>query len=271
MGQKINPISFRIGGTKGWQARWFFPGKGGTASAGRFPYAKYLAEDEAIRKVIKNKIGQAGIAGVEIERTSNKLQVLIRAARPGFVIGQGGKGIQELNDALALALRKVRTAEDNKKKVDLRLNVEELKRTEIAAAYVAQQIAWDLEKRFPFRRTMKKYIENVMQNREVKGAKIMLGGRLDGAEIARHEALRKGELPLQTLRADIDYGTATAFTTYGTIGIKVWIARGEVFAKDVPPKTIQPGYRGMPSRNERPDTTFDGGRPRVEGRRPPRA
>src|SRR5581483_11094805 len=110
--------------------------------------------------------------------------------------------------------------------------VEELKRSEISSVYTAQQIAWDLEKRMPFRRTMKKYLEQIMQNRDVKGAKISLGGRLDGNEIARHESLHKGALPLQTLRADIDYGRATAYTTYGTIGIRVWIYKGEIFAKE---------------------------------------
>lgn len=243
MGQKINPISLRIGHTKGWQSRWLFAPKGADAAAGRYPYAKYLAEDEAIRNVIKKKIGQAGVAAVEIERTSNNIRVVIKAARPGFVIGQGGKGIEELTRAIEVALRKAREGQrggaSGKQNVRLSVNVEELKRTEVAAAYIAQQIGWDLERRMPFRRTMRKYLESVMQNREVKGAKLMLGGRLDGGEIARHESLRKGELPLQTLRTDIDYGTATAFTTYGTIGIKVWIYKGEVFGKD-----LKPGAQG---------------------------
>ena len=117
------------------------------------------------------------------------------------------------------------------------VTVEELKRSEVSAAYVAQEIAWDLERRMPFRRTMKKYLEQVMQNRDVKGAKIFLSGRLDGNEIARRERLSRGSLPLQTLRADIDYGTATAKTTYGTIGIKVWIYKGEIFEKKKRRKT----------------------------------
>ncbi len=218
MGQKINPLSYRLGITKNWPVRWFI--KGG--------YAKYLEEDEAIRKVIKKKIGLAGISAVEIERTQGNLRIFIKAARPGLVIGRGGKGVEELNKAIADAVRKVR---ENKAPIAMSVNVEELKRSEIAAQYVAQQIAWDLEKRMPFRRTMKKYIEQVMQNKEVKGAKVFLSGRLDGNEIARRERLVRGSLPLQTLRADIDYGTATAFTTYGTIGIKVWIYKGEIFDK----------------------------------------
>jgi len=218
MAQKTHPLSFRLGITKGWPVRWFI--KGG--------YAKYLEEDEAIRNTIMKKIGTAGIAAIEIERTQGNLRVLIRAARPGFIIGRGGKGMDELNKAIADALRKVRRT---KTPVALSVNVEELKRSEVAATYVAQEIAWDLERRMPFRRTMKKYIEQVVQNREVKGVKIFLSGRLDGNEIARRERLSRGSLPLQTLRADIDYGTATAKTTFGTIGIKVWIYKGEIFEK----------------------------------------
>ena len=216
MGQKINPLSFRLGITKNWPVRWFLKGK----------YAKYLEEDEAIRKVIKKKIGLAGISAIEIERTQGNLRVFIKAARPGLIIGRGGKGVEDLNKAIADAVRKVRKS---KAQVALSVNVEELKRSEISAVYVAQQIAWDLEKRMRFRRTMKKYIEQVVQNKEAKGVKIFLSGRLDGNEIARREWLARGSLPLQTLRADIDYGKATAFTTYGTIGIRVWIYKGEIF------------------------------------------
>jgi len=218
MGQKINPNSFRLGIIRNWPVRWFL--KGG--------YGKYLEEDEAIRKTIDKKIGEAGVAAIEIERTEGSLRVFIKAARPGFVIGRGGKGIEELNMAIANALRKVRK---NKASVNLNLNVEELKRTEVSSQYIAQQIAWDLEKRMKFRRTMKKYLEQVQQNRDVKGVKIYLSGRLDGNEIARREWLAKGSIPLQTLRADIDYGTATARTTAGAIGIRVWIYKGEIFEK----------------------------------------
>jgi len=218
MGQKINPLSLRLGVTKNWPVRWFIRGK----------YAKFLEEDEAIRNVIKSKIGQAGVAAVEIERTASNLKVFIKAARPGFIIGRGGKGIEELNKAIEKAIKKLRKT---KGAVSLSVNVEELKRSEISAVYVAQQIAWDLEKRLPFRRTIKKYLENIMQNKEVKGAKIFLSGRLDGNEIARRERLSRGSLPLQTLRADIDYGQATAFNSYGTVGVKVWIYKGEIFDK----------------------------------------
>jgi len=223
MGQKINPNSYRLGVTKGWQVRWFL--KGG--------YAKFLEEDEAIRNTINKRIPLAGIAGIEIERTQGNLRVFIRAARPGLIIGRGGKGMEELNKAIADALQKVRKT---RSKVALSLNVEELKRSEISARYVAQQIAWDLEKRIRFRRTMKKYLDQILQNKDVKGAKVAMSGRLDGNEIARREHLSKGSLPLQTLRADIDYGTSTAFTTYGTIGIRVWIYKGEIFEKAAQPE-----------------------------------
>ena len=229
MGQKINPISLRIDTTKTWVSRWFLSSKGKNTS-GKFSYAELLAEDEAIRKAIRRKIPLAGIAGIEIERTSTHIKIFIKAARPGLVIGQGGKGIEELSRAIEVELRKVRKTKI-KGGPGLSVTVEELKRSEISAPYVAQQIAWDLEKRMPFRRTMKKYLDQIMQNKEVKGAKITMAGRLDGGEIARRETLRKGMLPLQTLRADIDYGTATAYTTYGTNGIKVWIYKGEVFKK----------------------------------------
>ena len=217
MGQKINPISFRTGVLKNWSARWFLKER----------YKKFLEEDEAIRRVIRKKIGQAGVSAIEIERTSNSLKVFIKAARPGFVIGRGGKGIEELTKAIEKEVKLLRRGGASPA---LSVNVEELKRSEISAPYVAQQIAWDLEKRMPFRRTMKKYLEQVMQNKEVKGAKVFLSGRLDGNEIARREWLAKGALPLQTFRADVDYGQATAFTTYGTIGIKVWVYKGEIFA-----------------------------------------
>jgi len=216
MGQKINPNSYRLGITKGWPVRWFL--KGG--------YPKFLEEDEAIRKTIMKKIGLAGVAAIEIERTQGNLRVYIRAARPGLVIGRGGKGMEDLNKAVTAALQKVR---GTKSKVALNLSVEELKRSDVSAVYIAQQIAWDLEKRIRFRRTMKKYLEQVLQNKDVKGVKIFLSGRLDGNEIARREWLAKGSLPLQTLRADIDYGRVTAHTTAGTVGVRVWIYKGEIF------------------------------------------
>lgn len=222
MGQKINPFSLRLGVVKTWPSRWFVKG-------GKQSYAAFLQEDEAIRKVIREKINQAGIAAVEIERTNSSLKVYIRAARPGLIIGQGGKGIEDLAKAIERALRKLRGQKS--KLPNVSLSVEELKRSDTSSTYVAQQIAWDIERRMHFRRVMKKQIDQVMQSKDVKGIKVTCKGRLGGAEIARTETLKKGALPLQTLRADIDYGTATAYTTYGTIGIKVWVYKGEVFAR----------------------------------------
>lgn len=201
-----------MGINKTWDSRWFTSKN----------MKEWLQEDERIREIIMEKIGTAGIARIEIERTADKYKVFIKASRPGLIIGRGGKGIEDLTKILEKNL---------KSKVALSLNVEELKRTEISAAVVAQNIAWDLEKRMKFRRTMKKQLEQMMQNRDVKGAKIMLSGRLDGNEIARTEWLGKGKLPLSTLRSNIDYGTAAAVCSYGTIGVKVWIYKGEIFNK----------------------------------------
>lgn len=224
MGQKIRPNSFRLGIVQDWDARWF----------AKRSFKDRLQEDELIRDIVKEKIAAAGIAKIEIERNANSYKVYIKAARPGLVIGRGGKGIEVLSMGIELALRKLlatRKDFDAKKKIALSLNVEELKRTEVSAANIGQTIAAELEKRMPFRRTMKKYMASAMQNRDVKGIKVRLSGRLDGAEIARREWLAQGKLPLQTLRADIDYAEETAFTIFGTVGIKVWIYKGDVFKK----------------------------------------
>lgn len=216
MGQKIHPKSFRLGLNRSWISRWF-PEKGGK-------FGKYLEEDEAVRHAIKSRIDQAGISAIEIERTAGNIRIFIKAAKPGLVIGRGGKGIEELSKEIIGVIKKIR---ETKISPSVSVNVEELKRTDISAQYVAQQIVWDIEKRMPFRRTIKKYLESTMQNKEVKGIKISLSGRLDGAEIARREWLSRGSLPLQTLRVDIDYGQAKAVCSYGTVGIKVWVYKGE--------------------------------------------
>lgn len=223
MGQKIRPTSLRLGIIENWKARW----------APEKSYKQNLMEDEVIRNVVNDKIGKAGISSIEIERTANACRVYIKASKPGLVIGRGGAGIEQLTKAIESALVKLYRKEKlQTKKVSLNLNVEELKRSEVSAAVVAQNIAWDMENRLPFRRVMKKAIEGAMQNRDVKGIKVRLSGRLDGAEIARREWLGKGKLPLQTLRANIDYAEATAFTSFGTNGVKVWIYKGEVFEKE---------------------------------------
>ncbi|MDP1689057.1 MAG: 30S ribosomal protein S3 [bacterium] len=233
MGHKINPNAYRLGINKPWQSRWFFEKN----------YPEFLEADEIIRKVIYKKIGTAGVVSIDIERISGKCRITIRAAKPGIVIGRGGKGIEELRDkinsSLTTALKKKRLT--NEKIVGVTLAIEELKRSEVSSTYIAQQIGWDMERRLPWRRAVKKYLEQIMQNKDVKGAKIKVGGRLDGAEIARKEWLAKGSLPLQTLRANIDYGTATAFTSYGTVGIKVWVYKGEVFEEKQEEKSSKQG------------------------------
>ncbi|MBU2264567.1 30S ribosomal protein S3, partial [Patescibacteria group bacterium] len=174
------------------------------------------------------KLTKAGVDKIEIERSANFLSVIIVAARPGLIIGRGGSGVEDLKKEIkSLLARKLKKAV----KMDLRLTIEEVKDAEIRASIVAQGIAEQIEKRLPFRRVLKQTIERVAQSRDVQGVKIMMGGRLDGNEIARHEWLRKGRIPLQTLRADIDYAQVTAFTTYGTVGIKVWIYKKEEVVK----------------------------------------
>jgi small subunit ribosomal protein S3 len=223
MGQKIRPISLRIGISEPWRSRWW-PKKG---------YQEPLEEDVLIRSVITKRVAPAGIVRIDIERTAkNAFRIFVKVARPGLVIGRGGKGIEELVKAIEDKMKQLfRTRGAKAPAVSISLNIEEVKRTEISAQYIAQSIAWDLEKRMGARRTIKKYLELMMQNRDVQGAKIKLSGRIDGNEIARREGLIKGKLPLQTLRAHIDYGEATSFNTYGTIGVKVWAYKGEVFDK----------------------------------------
>lgn len=212
MGHKIRPDTYRLGVTKDWDVKWL----------SKKSMAAWLEEDEKVRDVIMKRIGLAGVSKIEIERLSDKYKIVIKASRPGLIIGRGGKGIEDLTKAIEKVL---------KTKVSLSLNVEELKRTELSAKVAAQNMAWDIEKRTPFRRVMKKSLESFFQHREVQGAKVQIAGRLNGSEIARTEWLAKGKLPLSTLRANVDYGQATAFCTYGAIGIKVWIYKGEIFEK----------------------------------------
>ncbi|MEK7115152.1 MAG: 30S ribosomal protein S3 [Patescibacteria group bacterium] len=228
MGNKIRPDSFRLGIIGQWSARWFADKN----------FGKQLEEDELIRETIEKAIHQAGIVKIEIERTNNTFRIYIKAARPGLIIGRGGQGVEALTKKIESELKKLirkrnPSAGSGQENIAISLNIEELKRSEMASANIAQNIAWDLEKRMPTRRTMKRYLELVMQNKDIQGCKVKLSGRLDGAEISRREWLAKGKLPLSTLRANIDYGEATAFTTYGTVGIKVWLYKGEIFNKNV--------------------------------------
>lgn len=217
MAQKVNPVVFRLGETQNWKSRWYSQKR----------YQEFLHQDVVLRGFLMKKLKPAGVDFVEIERSGNVISATIHAARPGIIVGRGGAGIEELKKEINSILSKEFKASG---KIELRLTVEEIKNPESKAMVVAQGIADQLEKRFPFRRALKQAIERVQQAKGVQGVKIKIGGRLDGNEIARKEWLAKGRIPLQTLRADIDYALATAFTTYGTIGIKVWIYKGEKFS-----------------------------------------
>jgi small subunit ribosomal protein S3 len=210
MSQQINPKSFRIGVNKEWHSRWF--------NLKECP--KLLEEDHNIREFIY-KIGKTyRIENVDIERRAGDIKVIIKTARPGLLIGRQGKGIEDIQKGL------VKISDS---KAHINISIEEVKHPEISGEIVAQNIAEDIEKRMPYRRVLKQYITKVIQRKEVFGVKIMLSGRLDGTEIARNEWLKEGKLPLSTIRADIDYGFTEAHCTYGIIGIKVWIYKGEKF------------------------------------------
>jgi small subunit ribosomal protein S3 len=187
-----------------------------------------LKEDVKIRDFLFQKLNKMGVGKIEIERASNSVKIVIHTARPGLIIGRGGTGIEQLREQLKRHLSKGSHLL-KKKNQELRLEVEEIKQSESHATIIAQSIADQLEKRLPYRRVLKQALQRTTQNKEVLGVKIMIKGRLDGAEIARKEWLAKGRIPLQTLRANIDFGISTAHTTYGTVGVKVWIYKGEVF------------------------------------------
>ncbi len=206
MGQKVNPHGLRVGIVKDWDAKWYADKD----------FAANLHEDVKIRNFLKETLFVAGISRIEIERTKNKIKLNIFTARPGMVIGRGGAGIEDIRKALAKI---------TDKSVDI--NISEIKQADMDSTLVAENIAGQLERRIGFRRAMKQAVGRTMRL-GAKGIKIMVSGRLGGAEIARSESYREGSIPLHTLRADIDYGTAKAHTTYGVIGIKVWIYKGEV-------------------------------------------
>ena len=211
MGQKVNPNGLRLGINRTWDSRWF---------ASKKDYAKLLHEDLKIREYIMDKLAGAGISRVVIERPAQKARVTIYSARPGVVIGKKGQDI----DTLRNQLQKITGGEVN-------LNIVEVRKPEIDATLVAEGIAQQLEKRVSFRRAMKRAVQTALRL-GAEGIRINCGGRLGGAEIARVEWYREGRVPLHTLRADVDYGTATAHTAYGCCGIKVWIFKGEIMAHD---------------------------------------
>ncbi len=218
MGQKTNPVGFRLGIVKPWVSRWY---------AGKDMPA-LLKEDELIRKYLMTRLGHAAIAEVHIERRPGRVTVTIHTGRPGVVIGKKGAEVDKLRDELAQLTGK-----------ESAINVEEIKRPETSAQLVADNIAHQIVQRISFRRAMKRAVQAAMRM-GAQGIKVRMGGRLGGAEIARTEGYHEGRVPLHTLRADIDYATATAKTTYGTIGVKVWIFKGEV-VEDVDGRTYSTG------------------------------
>ena len=219
MGQKVNPHGIRLGIVKNWDAKWYADKD----------FADNLHEDIKIRDYLKKSLMQAGVSRIETERSKNRLKITIHTAKPGMVIGGGGAGIEQIRTGL-----KGYTT----KRVDI--NISEVKQPDMDATLVAENIAQQLERRIAFRRAMKQAVGRTMRL-GAKGIKIACAGRLGGAEIARKEAYREGSIPLHTLRADIDYGTAEAHTTYGRIGIKVWIFKGEVLPEKKQQKAATEG------------------------------
>ena len=217
MGNKVNPIGLRIGITQNWKSKWF----------SKKEYKLNLTQDIQIRNSIMKKWKAAMIADVEIERSAKMIKIIIKTARPGVLIGRGGSGIEDVKNYIHQEFF------HRNKSLNLRLDVQEVKHFEESAMIVAQNLVEQLEKRMPFRRAMKSMLEQVMKNKIIKGVKIEMSGRLGGAEMSRREWSAKGTIPLHTLRSDVDFARATAFTTYGTLGVKVWLYKGEVFEKNV--------------------------------------
>jgi len=210
MGQKVNPIGLRLGINRTWDSRWFADDN----------YADLLHEDLRIRKYLRERLQQAGVSRIVIERPAKKARITIHTARPGVVIGKKGADIEKLRSALQSMTGS-----------EVHLNIVEIRKPEIDATLVAENIASQLERRVAFRRAMKRAVQSAMRL-GANGIRINCGGRLGGAEIARTEWYREGRVPLHTLRADVDYGEATAKTTYGTCGVKVWVFKGEIMAHD---------------------------------------
>ena len=251
MGQKVSPHGIRLGIVKEWDSVWYSEKN----------FAKFLVEDDKLRKYIKKRLFAAGISRITISRTNERVKITIFASKPGIIIGQKGQAIAQLSDDLQkLSEQKVL------------LNIEEVKRPELDPQLVAETIAKDLENRVSYRRAMKQAMGRTMKMGAL-GVKTAVAGRVGGAEIARTESYREGTIPLQTLRADIDYGFAEAMTTYGKLGIKVWIYKGEVLpgraGGERPERSERPDRRDRPPRGDRPGggRPGGGGRPRPDNRR----
>lgn len=219
MSKKVNPYSHRLVILRDWKSRWFSTGR---------KYAETLKADILIRSYLTKKLRSAYLSTVEIERSRKDARIIIRTSRPGVIIGRAGEGAKKLREDLIKMMTKNNIAVPE----DFKIDIQEVTNPDADAQIVAYSIVEGLEKRLPFRRVIKQTLERVMASREVKGARILVTGRLNGAEMARREEVKQGSIPLQTLRADVDFARERAVLYYGTLGIKVWIYRGEVFDKD---------------------------------------
>ncbi len=231
MGQKVHPYGFRLGVTKTWRSRWF----------AKHDYAKLLKEDLELKEMLRKRLKSAGVSSIEIDRPGNKLRLTIRTSRPGIVIGRKGAEIEKLKAELA-----------RRTKREVYIDIQEVHKPELDAQLVTESIALQLEKRVAFRRAMRKAVDSALRF-GCKGIKVRVSGRLNGAEIARSEWYLQGRLPLHTLRADIDYGFSQAYTTYGVIGVKCWIYKGEILDDSWHPALkLEPEPRRLPRRERRP-------------------
>lgn len=233
MGQKIHPVGLRVGVIRGFDSNWYYNKKG---------YGPAVLQDHRIRQFIKRRTGLGNVSRVEIERAANRIKVTIFTARPGAIIGRGGKGIDELTDTLNRMVRKTDPS------LVVQVNVSEVRQPELDAQLVAENICAQLEKRISHRRAMRQAMTRVMRLNG-RGIKIQVSGRLGGSEIARREGDKIGKIPLHTIRADIDYGTATAHTVYGSVGCKVWIYKGEV----LPERRVREMEGAREDRGDRPE------------------
>jgi small subunit ribosomal protein S3 len=243
VGQKVHPYGFRLGVTKTWRSRWF----------AKADYAKLLREDLELKGSLRERLKAAGVSSVEVDRPGNKLRVTIRTSRPGIIIGRKGAEIEKLKSELA-----------KKTKREVFIDIQEVHKPELDAQLVAESIALQLEKRVAFRRAMRKAVDSALRF-GCKGIKVRVSGRLNGAEIARSEWYLQGQLPLHTLRADVDYGFAQAYTTYGVIGVKCWTYKGEILdggRRDSLKNELEPRRQPLRDRRERrPSTGPSGGPP----------
>ena len=246
MGQKVNPHGLRVGVIKNWDSRWFADDK---------VFGDTLVSDYNVRKYLKKQLQEAGVPKIEIERDSHRVRVFVHCAKPGMVIGQKGANIEKYKNELEKMVG-----------MPVALNVVEVRQPDLNAQLVAENIAGQLERRVSFRRAMKMAIRNTMRL-GAKGIKISCGGRLGGAEIARAESYHEGTIPLQTIRADIEYGFAEAATTYGRIGVKVWIYKGEVLNTTLRAATPEPAPRERRERRDRRNGDRRGGNRREGGER----